>query len=85
MRQREHPVNQISRNLLDPSTIEGALVYAALVAVVRGVLVHRTSRRLSARAPDDLERGRIAFTAQIVSVIAYAHPIPSLRATAVRS
>ena len=76
-------MNQISRNLLDPSKIEGAL-YAALVAVVRGVLVHRTSRRLSARAPDDLERGRIAFTAQFVSVIAYAHLIPSLGATAVR-
>ena len=82
-------MNLLSRDLLDPAKLGGAVVYGLVsigIAIVVGLLVRRSARRLIARTDDQLQRGRIEFMAQIVRVgaylvigIAYAHLIPSLR------
>jgi small conductance mechanosensitive channel len=80
----------LSSDLLNPATVEGALVYAFLfvcAAIVGGVLIRRASRRLIATTDDELRKGRIRFASQlarvafyVVIIIIYAHLIPALRA-----
>lgn len=80
----------VSRDLLNPATVGGALVYAvifALIAFALGAFVRRSVQHLAATAEDDLQEGRLRFVGQVARVViyvvifvVYAHLIPALRA-----